>query len=192
MFKARSALASYQQATDTDPTAPVRLREIKGWHLAHLTACRAQLHQFRQHLAMAFGAEPPTVLYRGLDHDRSHLVRLTREQYWWIDSTDTGLQRFAAQLPSSAGAVTMLSDGRVRLRLEGPAARRVLEHGIAIDLHPDAFVVGRSAQTGLHHTSVFIERVAADAYELFVPRTFAATIWEYLVDAALPYGAKRE
>jgi heterotetrameric sarcosine oxidase gamma subunit len=181
MFEARS-----------DVDARLRLTELRGWHLAHLTAFRAHSEEFRQRLAEAFGAAPPVDLYCGITHGNVRLVRLTRDQYWWIAGDDTGLRRLSQQLPPPVGAVTTLSAARVRLRIEGPAACDMLAKGIAIDLHPALFTVGRSAQTGLHHSGIFLERVASDAYEIFVPRTFAASIWEWLLDAALPYGVNRE
>ncbi|MFI4889312.1 MAG: sarcosine oxidase subunit gamma [Steroidobacterales bacterium] len=192
MFEARSALARFNEARDGAGGAQLRLAEVRGWHLAHLTAFSAHSGEFTRCLALAFGADPPADLYRGITHGNARLVRLTRDQYWWIAGDDTGLRRLAQELPPSAGAVTTLSAARVRLRVEGPAARDMLAKGIAIDLHPAVFAVGHSAQTGLHHNGIFVERVAADAYELFVPRTFAASIWEWLMDAALPYGVTRE
>jgi heterotetrameric sarcosine oxidase gamma subunit len=162
--------------------------EVRGWHLSHLTAFTLQHGEFRQSLAQAFGTEPPTALYRGVTHGGSRLVRLSADQYWWIGTEDTAMRRFAAQLAPEAGALTSLSAARVRLRIEGVQARDLLAKGIAIDLHPSQFAVGQSAQTGLHHTGVFLERTAADTYELFVQRTFATSIKEWLTDASLSYG----
>ena len=164
------------------------MTELRGWHLAHLTAFSAQREEFGRCLADCFGVDPPARRYRGESQGSSRLVRLTRDQYWWVAADDTNLSRFASQLPATAGAITHLSAGRVRLLLTGSDAREVLAKGIAIDLHPGHFAVGQSAQTGLHHTGVFLERVGADAYELFIQRTFAASIIEWLQDASLAYG----
>jgi sarcosine oxidase subunit gamma len=194
MFERRSALARFPLAgTVRGETvrggARVRLSEVRAWHLAQLTAFGADDERFRQLLARNFGAAPPADLYRGVTGADSRLIRLTRQQYWWIAGEDGALGRFTQELPPAAGAVTRLSAGRVRLCVDGPAARDLLARGIAIDLHPAAFAVGHSAQTGLHHTGILLERVADESYELFVPRSYAAAIWEWLVDAALPYGA---
>jgi heterotetrameric sarcosine oxidase gamma subunit len=163
-------------------------REIRGWHLAHLTAFSPRQEEFRQSLAQAFGIDPPTTLYRGITHGASRLVRLTADQYWWLATEEAAMHRFAAQLGHETGALTTLSAGRVCLRVEGAGARDLLAKGIAIDLHPAQFAVGHSAQTGLHHTGIFLERIADDAYDLFVQRTFAASIREWLTDASLSYG----
>lgn len=70
----------------------------------------------------------------------------------------------------------------------GGAAREVLERGIALDLHPTVFAVGHFAQTGLHHVPVLLERVGEQRYALYVPTTWAVSVWEWLADAALPFG----
>jgi sarcosine oxidase subunit gamma len=164
------------------------MTEMRGWQLAHITAFGSRREEFRQCLAEAFGMDPPDPLYRGITQGDSRLVRLSRDQYWWIATGDSALRSFIAKLSPDAGAVTILSAGRVRLRVAGPEARDVLACGIAIDLHPAKFAVGQSAQTGLHHTGIFLERVAVDTYELFVQRTFAASIREWLLDASLAHG----
>jgi heterotetrameric sarcosine oxidase gamma subunit len=163
-------------------------REIRGWHLAHLTAFSPRQEEFRQCLAQAFGIDPPATLYRGVTHGASRLVRLTADQYWWIAADETAMHRFAAQLAPETGALTSLSASRVRLCVEGAHARELLAKGIAIDLHPAHFAVGQSAQTGLHHTGIFLERIGPETYELFVQRTFATSIKEWLTDASFSFG----
>jgi sarcosine oxidase gamma subunit len=48
--------------------------------------------------------------------------------------------------------------------------------------------VGHFAQTGLHHVPVLLERRGEARYELQVPTTWAVSVWEWLTDAALPFG----
>jgi sarcosine oxidase subunit gamma len=86
------------------------------------------------------------------------------------------------------GTVTPLSHSRVRLAVAGEPVLGLLVKGIALDLHPSVFPIGCAAQTGLHHTGVLLERTAEHRFELYVLRTFAVSIWEWLIDAALPFG----
>ena len=192
MFEPRSALAAY--ARDGAPAMVIGpqlcISEVRGWHLAHLTAWRATREEFTHRLGDAFGSPPPEALYQGLSRGSARLIRLTSEQYWWVDTDPAALGRVHSALPPTCGAFTELTDARVRLSISGGSARDLLGAGIAIDLHPAMFPIGASAQTGLHHTGVLLERSAEDVFELFIPRTFAATIWEVLVDAALPHGVK--
>ncbi len=63
---------------------------------------------------------------------------------------------------------------------------------MAINLHPTVFHVGQFAQTALHHTGVVVERSGESRYELYALRTFAESIWDWLIDAALPFGYEVE
>jgi methylglutamate dehydrogenase subunit D len=191
MLESHSALAGRTSAGGRDGARggrQVRLTEVRGWHLAHVTVFAEQRSEFQERIRALSGAQLPEELYRGLTHNDSRLIRITPLQYWWIATSSAPLVRLARELPASAGTVTLLSASRVRIRIAGPAARDVLAKGIPLDLHPAAFQVGQSAQTGLHHTGVFLERIVEDGYEIYLPRSYAVWIWEWLIDAALPFG----
>src|SRR5271167_5202023 len=158
MFEWHSALAGPLKAGGRDGARGgrrLRLTEVRGWHLAQLAAFPDHHGEFQERVRASSGADLPVEWYRGVTLGRSRLVRITQHQYWWIAASSASMLRLARELPASAGTVTVLSAGRVRIRITGPEARDVLARGIALDLHPAAFPVGCSAQTGLHHTGVF-------------------------------------
>lgn len=70
--------------------------------------------------------------------------------------------------------------GRVRIRLQGSAARCVLAKGTGVDLHPDVFAIGSSAMTLIGHIGVNLARIDTDAFELLVLRNFAESLWHEL------------
>jgi methylglutamate dehydrogenase subunit D len=81
-----------------------------------------------------------------------------------------------------------LSSSRTRILLEGAAAREVLAKGIAIDFDPKAFIPGHFASTGLHHTPVMVHCLAESTFHLYALRTFAASVWDWLLDSSsLPF-----
>jgi len=91
--------------------------------------------------------------------------------------------RLEAALPASDGTLTDVSHGRVILRLEGNASGRVLQSCVMIDLDPGTFPVGRVAQTAIHHIDVLIHRIDETAFEIWVLRSFAESLSEWLLDA---------
>jgi sarcosine oxidase subunit gamma len=112
------------------------------------------------------------------------VMRVGPRQFWFIaPDTDDLEVRLAGHC-----AVTPLSHSRTRIFLDGAPARDVLAKGIALDFHGTAFTPGRFAMTGLHHTPVLVHCLAAHRFELYAPRTFALSIWEWLRDAALEFG----
>lgn len=84
----------------------------------------------------------------------------------------------------SLAAVTDLSFGRiVAIALRGDDSHVVLEKGIGIDFSDAAFATGRVVATGLHAVHVLIVKTAPGSFHILVPRSFALSILEWLVDA---------
>jgi heterotetrameric sarcosine oxidase gamma subunit len=192
VFDRRSPLARQLNAggrNARDGRRAVRVGELSGWSLAQLGVFAGHEAQVAVSVAAVLGAD--ALAARAREVRRSAGVALYRtapDAYWVVVSDPKVISQLQAAVPASAGTVTSLSHSRVRLVVDGPAARAVLAAGISVDLHPRSFAVGAFAQAGLHHTGVLLERCAADRYELYVLRTFALSIWEWLLDAALPFG----
>jgi len=113
------------------------------------------------------------------------ILKTGARQYWVISSEDDDpLSSLRSAVAARVGTVTTLSHSRSRILLEGPASRRVLSSGVAIDFDPGTFAVDRFVLTGMHHVPLLIHRAGEDRYELYVLRTFALWVWELLIDAS--------
>lgn len=85
--------------------------------------------------------------------------------------------------------VVDLSDNYVCIRIEGAQARRVLQKGWTLDLHPRAFGVGQCAQSMLAHAGAILRQTSdVPGYEVIVRPSFAKYTWDWLVDASAEYG----
>ena len=192
MVEAASALASALAKGGRDGAdggRSLRLSEVRGLELVQLGVHAGGEAALAAAVEPLLGAPLPA---DGTRPARSavRVYRIAADQYWVL-SRDRGLaSRLAAVVAPEVGSVTSLSHGRVRLALEGPAARAALATLVPIDLHPAAFAVGDCAQTGIHHLAVLLERAGLDRYELVVLRSYAQALWELIADAALRYGFK--
>ncbi|UXT20009.1 sarcosine oxidase subunit gamma family protein [Agrobacterium tumefaciens] len=79
------------------------------------------------------------------------------------------------------------SQGRVRIRIEGKMAERVLAKGTAVDLSLAAFPVGHSAATLIGHIAAHLTRVNAQVFEVIVLRGFAESLWDDLARMSLEF-----
>jgi sarcosine oxidase subunit gamma len=165
----------------------LRLIEMRGLELVQLGTYPGSEVAFRQAVEPILGVALPADGARAA-RGTARVYRIAADQYWVLSRDPALASRLAASVPSEIGSVTPLSHGRVRLALEGPAAREVLATLVPIDLHPAAFAVGDCAQTGTHHLALMLERAEADRYEFLVLRSYAQALWELLADAALRYG----
>jgi len=105
---------------------------------------------------------------------------------WLVTATEGGEGGLGERLARTEGAfVTDLSSSRAVIAVSGAAARRLLEAGCGIDLHPRKFAPGDCAQTLLARVPVIIDQVApAPAYRVFVRRSLACWLARWMIDAA--------
>jgi sarcosine oxidase subunit gamma len=97
--------------------------------------------------------------------------------------------RLLAGLAGTQGAITDLGNGRTVLRIAGPRGRDLLAKGSSIDFHGRAFPAGSCAQGLLGHVGALIHAVdAAPTFDLYIARSYAQTVWEWLGESAAEYG----
>lgn len=74
------------------------------------------------------------------------------------------------------------SEGRVVMRLSGPRVRNVLAKCAGLDLHPDQFDLGGSANTLCCHTPANLARTGVDEFEITVMRSYAGYVFDEIVE----------
>jgi sarcosine oxidase subunit gamma len=174
MLDRRSALATAHPFS----WAALTLGEVRDFTLTQV----AGFGSFEADVAAIAGALP-TTNDQASDSNGRTVFRTGPQSFWFVGPENDDL---AAELSGKA-IVTSLSSSRSRISIEGRAARDVLRKGIPIDLHESVFAPGKFAMTGLHHTPVLLHCTAEQRFELYVMRTFAMNVWEWLEDAALEF-----
>jgi|AraplaMF_Col_mMF_1032025.scaffolds.fasta_scaffold00133_18 heterotetrameric sarcosine oxidase gamma subunit len=174
MLERRSALATAHPFA----WAALTLGEVRDFTLTQI----AGFGGFEADVAAVAGALPQTN-DQVLESNGRTIFRTGPQSFWFVGPEKDDL---ATKLAGKA-IVTPLSSSRTRISIEGRAARDVLRKGIPIDLHETVFAPGKFAMTGLHHTPVLLHCTADQRFELYVMRTFAMNIWEWLEDAALEF-----
>ena len=86
-------------------------------------------------------------------------------------------------------SVSDQSSGRAVVRLGGPRVRDALAKGLAIDLDPRVFPAGGAATSTLSHMGVLVWREGdAQAYDIALFRSVAASFWRWLDASAAEFG----
>ena len=142
---------------------------------------------------------PPIPAYIGgvplpLQPNRVAVMRAVRTLWlgpneWLVTAPDGAVPELLSWITRSVAdrraAVTDLSASRVVIEIAGPRARALLEKGCGLDLHPRAFTPGCCAQTLFARLPVIIDQTgAAPSYRLFVRRSAARWLCDWLIDAA--------
>jgi sarcosine oxidase subunit gamma len=124
---------------------------------------------------------------------------------WWL--VEPGLEPEAgpklaenlrAALTEHVAAITEVGESRTCIRVSGPRARALLQKGCPLDLHPSVFRAGACAQSILAKSGVtlhlFADESATQAgaegpmFDIYVLRSFAEYLWDWLEDAGGEYG----
>ena len=157
----------------------LEIHEARGFTLTQVAGLD---DGFDAKLAVVVGEVPAKV---GIvtEHDGRSIMRIGPAQFWII-APDT--DDIAGQLQGLC-AVTPLSHGRTRIRLDGTPARDVLAKLMPLDFHGLVFTPGTFAMTGIHHTPVTVHCLSENRFDLYVLRTFALNVWEIITDAGLEF-----
>jgi methylglutamate dehydrogenase subunit D len=190
MFDLRSALAVSLAAggrDGADGQRQLQLRELQGWSLLQLGVFPGQESALEAMVKPLLGSALPEHAHRPAQGS-GRIYRIARDQYWLVTTDRTLAAKLADAVTPEVGTVTPLSHARVRVAVSGAPVRDMLSRVLSIDLDPGVFQIGDAAQTGMHHLGVLVERTGENSYEFYLLRTYAQTLWEWLTDAALPYG----
>lgn len=191
MLKPRSALASllvHPGVDNAEGRRTVRLGEIADTRIQHVGVYSGCAARVADAVAPILGGPLPESAIRAALVGDHRVLRIAPDQYWVLGG-ESGLgAKLRAAIATDAGSVTSLDGARTRLLIEGSGAQSVLRRLVPIDLDPTVFPVGGFAQTGIHHVGGLLLRTGDERFEYFALRTFAASIWEVLVDAARSFG----
>ena len=173
------------------------------WALADGAVALAEL-SFAEQIGLRLG--PPVPAYLGgiplpLQANRVAAMRTLRTLWLgpdeWLVTAPAGatpdvMGRLVRALGGRHAAVSDLSASRAIIEITGPRARTLLEKGCGLDLHPRAFAAGHCARTLFARLPVIIDQLsAAPLYRLFVERSAARWLCDWLIDAAAEFRAAR-
>lgn len=188
MIKEISALAGLRAATGGQQLQLTERRGLGLWQVdAWADTDDAVCALLAEHTGLAAPAEPGAMA----SDDERRLLWAGPARYWYLaPRADTRAADLAARLPASQGHVLDLGHSRSVISLRGPAAERVLQSGLAVDLDPQAFAPGRAIFSAWqHHTPVTLWRLDQHHFELAVYRSYAVHTLEQLLQAGKPFDA---
>ena len=159
----------------------VRLHERPGLCLVQVIARPGQERETGRILGLDLPDEPNATKTVGAIQ-----VLCLRPRDWLIVMDDPegragGVAVEARKRLAGRAAAIDQSHGRVVLRLEGEGARKLLQQGLNVDLHRSEFPKGSLAQTGLAGIAVMVHAETAESFDLYVARSFAASVAEWFV-----------
>ena len=103
-----------------------------------------------------------------------------------------GGEHHSATLVERFQVVVDVSSAWTQLAFEGAKVVELLRKGCAVDLHPHMFPAGACCVTGFAKMRVVLWRSSTeDRYDMLVGRSYALSLWSWLLEAAAPYGGQQ-
>lgn len=190
----RSALAACLKpgkfGAQGDPADAVRFSERAGRFILQADFKPASEAPNTETVAKALDIQWPESPQVWSGKDNLAVLPAGPGRYWIVGDESQHKQHEVENiLADQTAAVFDLSHGRTIIRVSGRNTRTMLAKGTGIDLDPSGFGENAAAMTQLFHIAVTITAVdTAPAFDIYVARGFAETLWERLTDAALEYG----
>ena len=91
-------------------------------------------------------------------------------------------------------SVVDVTDGRTVIRVSGPRAPNLLAKGCTLDFHPRGFAAGLVKQSRLAQIDVILHKIedreiaGGPVFDIYVARSYAAFLWDWLREAGREYG----
>lgn len=192
----RTALDDLVKPLPPNPEAQVRLREIPHTAKINLRGDRTDA-AFRHAVAEVVGTEPPPGPEAWIGRDGTAILGLGPDE--WLVVGPAGaeedlVERLEAALAGHFVAVTDVTENWTVIAVSGAKLREVLAKGCPLDLHPRTVRPGFVGQSVVVHADVILHLMAdgsdgqVPTVHLYVRRSFAQYLRDWLADAALEFG----
>ncbi|MER9573927.1 sarcosine oxidase subunit gamma [Mesorhizobium opportunistum] len=135
--------------------------------------------RFEADLAPKLGGHLPKKVGETTYQDSKLVIRIAPRRFWLL--SDGSLPPI--DIDPELGCMLELGEGRVRLRLSGQNIKHVLERCVVVDW--DSLQEGEGVQGGFHRIPVLLLRTGSFECDLFVPRSFARSLVEWISDAEI-------
>ena len=184
MVNRESALAAhYKTGYIGAAETGVTLSEVHDLKLQQVAVWADSLKAVAEKISVATACESAPKPGQSEASAKATLIRIEPLKWWVLGDVEL------PELTPEEGATLDLSHSRTCIRIEGANAAELLNRHLPLDLREASFAEGAVAATAFHHVGVTLIRRAA-GYELFLPRGFAVSLWELLVESAEQFGVE--
>ncbi len=161
-------------------TRPGSIVQVSAWH--------GQEKGLMAAIKKATGLSLPDGAGGGVFKDGKGAFGIAPGRFLVVDQVEGLEARLGTAVPAGIGTVTGLSHGRTAIRISGPKAEWVLAKFFALDFSLTAFPIGAGRSTAHHDIFAQVQRTDADAFDIYIFRSFARAFWISLGHAAEEVG----
>ncbi len=154
--------------------------EINNLDIRQIAAWPSTLESVDLKLSKIINSSKGPGFNQSLSFNNIHLLRMEPLKWWLIGGQDI-------EIPNDEATKVNLSHAFTSIEIKGDAVIKFLNRHLPLDLRDQSFPVNSIASSAIHHVSVKIWRMD-QGYRVFIPRGFALSIWEILLETASQFG----
>ena len=163
-----------------DEKITLTFQEIRDLNIKQIAAWPSTIENIDLKLANILNSKNAPGFNQAQSINNKHILRIEPLKWWVIGGDDI-------EITSEEGAIVDLSHAFTSIEIKGASVKKFFNRHIPLDLRDDFFPINYVASTAIHHVSIKIWRTD-QGYKLFIPRGFALSIWEILLETASQFG----
>ena len=117
---------------------------------------------------------------RGIIENKFSIWRMEPLKWWILDNN--------ISLPENLGTTLDMSHAFTCIHISGNKSSLLLNRHLPIDLRENVLPEGSSISSAIHHVSIKLLKFSVNNYYLLIPRGFALSIWEILLETSKQFG----
>ena len=163
-----------------DEKTTLTLQEIRELNIMQVAAWPSTIENMELKLANIINSINSPSFNQVISNNNTHILRIEPLKWWIIGGKNI-------QISSEEGVTNDLSHAFTSIEIKGENSQHLLNRHLPLDLRQKSFPVNSIASSAIHHVSIKIWRLDK-GYRLFVPRGFALSIWEILLETSSQFG----
>jgi methylglutamate dehydrogenase subunit D len=192
LLKRASPLGPSTRVRQSHPatgTASITVSECEDYALYSILARKSEVFdRFKSYFRVELPRSP------GFLRQSSTDIICVGPRQWLVRRDRGAVPALERELIAALGETASIfdqTDGRALFRLSGSRAREALSKGVLLDLHPAVFGRGSAASTSIAYMSVTFWQIDDQpTYDLVAFRSFAESLWHWLVEASVEFGVE--
>ena len=171
--------------------AGVLIEERLGLSIVQVATRRGQAEAAASAIERSMGISPSSEANSVAAGERASAVWIAPGQWLLVAEgmAEGELERLLREAVRDATAIMDQSHARSVLRIAGPQAGALLAKGCPLDLDPRTFPAGTCAQSMVGPVAALLHRLDETLlFDLYLPRSYAVSVWEWLTESAAEFG----
>ena len=156
------------------------LKEIKKLEITQIVCWPDKIKEISNQFLNQLNISEIPDFNRGIIFKNSTLWRMEPLKWWLIDNK--------IKISEDVATTLDMSHAFTGIEIRGNDSKLFLNRHLPIDLRAKNFPEMSSSNSAIHHVSVKLFKLSSNKFYLYIPRGFALSIWDLLLETADQFG----